>query len=241
MTTAVRLVAGARHRHIGQRPAVGRHRGQVVGRIIGVGQVDRRRRSVGRRRENVEIGRESARSAPPRAARNIRSAVGRESDLLPAAERLGRRIADQPAGQRNATAASLPPTTGKAKQARPLARVRPTYPNGGRTAGRRCGPFPSPSWPASRRNRGRRSAGRGRPRRQLRSPDRRNLEPADVAGEVADLHRRRRRSPCGTAGRARRPASGTTWLPSGPNTASCPFSAPATGCGAAPGLVRSSR
>ena len=94
----VGLVAGTRHRDIGQRLAVRRHGREIVGPVIVGGEVDRRRRPVGRCREDVEIGR--GRLDPPRLAqREIdHLAVGRPAQFLATAERLGRCIAEQLAG-----------------------------------------------------------------------------------------------------------------------------------------------
>ena len=70
------------------------------------------------RREDVEVGRR--RLDPARLAqREIDGpAVGRESDLLAAAERLGRRVADQAAGQRHAGAGQLAAGDREGEQAR---------------------------------------------------------------------------------------------------------------------------
>ena len=105
---AVGFVAGARHREIGQRPAVGRDGRQIVRAVVGVGQVGRRRAAVRGRGENVEIGRAVASIRPGLAQREIDGlAVGRECDLLAAADRLGRRIADQLCRSADAAAGQL--------------------------------------------------------------------------------------------------------------------------------------
>ena len=100
----VGFVAGPRHREIGEAAAVGRQRRQIVGAVIVRREVGRLGRSVGGRGEDVEVGR--GRLDPTRfAQREIdRAAVGRNVDFLAAAERLGRRVADQRAGHRDAGA-----------------------------------------------------------------------------------------------------------------------------------------
>ncbi len=92
---AVGLVAGARHREIGEAAAVGRQRRQIVGSVIVGRQVGRLGRSVSGRREDVEIGRGRL-DAPGLAKGEIDGApVSRDIDLLAAAEWLRRCVADK--------------------------------------------------------------------------------------------------------------------------------------------------
>ena len=99
------FIAGPLHRGIGQPFAIGRHHRHRVGRIIGVGQVDRLGAAVGRHAENVEVGRQ--RLDPPGLAQGEeqRLAIRAPGQFLRSAERLGRAVADQAAHHRHRLAA----------------------------------------------------------------------------------------------------------------------------------------
>ena len=215
--------------------------GRLSVRVVGVGEVDRRRAAVGWAPRRCRGWSTSARSGPPRAARNRRSGR-RARRRSPRRRRTAWTACRRPASPVSGTPApvSLPPATGKAKRRERDAGLGPGVPVADEqlvVGAARCRSSASSASSAQARSAQRRSRSA---QTTTRSPVGASLKPPMSPLEVADLHRRAADGHAEQLVAARRPASGTRSRRRRRTPRHGPSRRPSTGCGAAPGLVRSS-
>ena len=150
---AIGFVSRPRHGEISERSAVGRDRRKIVGRVVGVGQIGRRRAAVAGRREDVEVGRQSL-GPPGFAQREIeRPAVGREVQS-PRRRRTAWMACRRPDCRSAETPAAGEPAAGdrEPEQARADARRRPRVPVADEQLVVDAARCRSRAWAADRRN-----------------------------------------------------------------------------------------